>query len=68
MAKKLDNTPVRKNIDLPKWVVDEFKEMAKESRNTVKPYLELTLINIAESHKNTKQIIGHFRSPENKQW
>jgi len=56
MAKKaiLDETPVRKNIDLPKWVIDEFDLMAEDHRNKFKPYVELILINVAKQHKEAR--------------
>ena len=34
------NTLIRKNIDLPLWVVEIFTEKASKQKNKFKPYIE----------------------------
>ena len=48
-------SPVRKNIDLPQWVVDDFTEMAEINRNKFKPFVELTLIESAKKYRAAKK-------------
>jgi hypothetical protein len=50
----LNASPVRKNLDLPQWVVDEFGEMAEVNKNKFKPFVELTLINLARRYRKAK--------------
>jgi hypothetical protein len=50
----LNVSPVRKNIDLPQWVVDEFGGMAEVNKNKFKPFVELTLINMAKEYRRLR--------------
>jgi hypothetical protein len=50
----LDSSIVRKNLDLPQWAIDEFVELAEINKNKFKPYVELTLINMARRFRNAK--------------
>jgi hypothetical protein len=61
-----DNKTVRKNIDLPKWVVDDFSEMADINRNKFKPFIELTLINSAKRYRKAKASFKNFTAPKMK--
>lgn len=53
MTKKKD-VMVRKNIDLPKWVVDEFGLEAKKHNNKWKPFLEFKLSRMASEYKEMR--------------